>query len=607
MGTQRQPTAIAGLLGGLWRDLLPQRRRQFALILCLMVLSAFAEVASLGAVLPFLGILTAPDKVFSHPWVAQAARAAGISSPDQLLLPFTVAFALTALIAGAVRMLLLWVSTRFTFATGADLSIEVYRRTLYQPYDVHVARNSSEVISGITNKVGGTVLGVLLPLMTLISSAMLLLVIPLALIAIDPVVALIATVGFGACYGVITWLSRRRLYYNSRRISDEQTRVLKALQEGLGGIRDVLLDGAQPVFCEIYRQADRQLRLAQGGNAFIAQSPRYAMEAVGMVLIAALAYGMSRHSHGASQALPVLGALALGAQRLLPALQQAFGAWATIAGCQAYLADTVTLMDQPLPPEALEPIPEPLRFEQAIAFRNVRFRYTNEGPWVLDGVTFAIPKGARVGLVGGTGSGKSTTLDLLMGLLKPNEGEVLVDGQLISGPRARSWQRTIAHVPQSIYLADTSIAHNIAFGVPTEAIDMARVREAARRAQIAEFIEQGPEAYESLVGERGIRLSGGQRQRIGIARALYKRASVLVLDEATSALDNTTERSVMEAIEGLDRELTVLLIAHRLTTVRRCDTIIELARGRVVAQAPYEELLERSQSFRQVAQATANT
>jgi ATP-binding cassette subfamily B protein len=483
----------------------------------------------------------------------------------------------------------------------------VYRRTLYQPYDVHVARNSSEVISGITNKVGGTVLGVLLPLMTLISSAMLLLVIPLALIAIDPVVALIATVGFGACYGVITWLSRRRLYYNSRRISDEQTRVLKALQEGLGGIRDVLLDGAQPVFCEIYRQADRQLRLAQGGNAFIAQSPRYAMEAVGMVLIAALAYGMSRHSHGASQALPVLGALALGAQRLLPALQQAFGAWATIAGCQAYLADTVTLMDQPLPPEALEPIPEPLRFEQAIAFRNVRFRYTNEGPWVLDGVTFAIPKGARVGLVGGTGSGKSTTLDLLMGLLKPNEGEVLVDGQLISGPRARSWQRTIAHVPQSIYLADTSIAHNIAFGVPTEAIDMARVREAARRAQIAEFIEQGPEAYESLVGERGIRLSGGQRQRIGIARALYKRASVLVLDEATSALDNTTERSVMEAIEGLDRELTVLLIAHRLTTVRRCDTIIELARGRVVAQAPYEELLERSQSFRQVAQATANT
>jgi ABC-type multidrug transport system fused ATPase/permease subunit len=222
---------------------------------------------------------------------------------------------------------------------------------------------------------------------------------------------------------------------------------------------------------------------------------------------------------------------------------------------------------------------------------------------VLDGLTLSIPKGARVGLVGGTGSGKSTTLDLLMGLLEPTEGEVLVDGEPISGTRARSWQRCIAHVPQSIYLADTSIAQNIAFGAAPETIDMQRVRDAARRAQIADFIESRPEGYAAVAGERGVRLSGGQRQRIGIARALYKRASVLALDEATSALDNSTERSVLDAIEGLGRDLTILLIAHRLTTVRRCDTIVELARGRVVAQAPYEELLECSQSFRQVAQA----
>jgi ABC-type multidrug transport system fused ATPase/permease subunit len=607
MDGEHKASSIAGLLARLWRDLRPRRRRQFSLILVLMVVSAFAEVASLGAVLPFLGILTAPDRVLGNRWVAHGAHALGIESAQQLLLPLTLAFALMAVVAGAIRMLLLWVSTRFTFAAGADLSIEVYLRTLYQPYEVHVARNSSEVISGITNKVGGTVLGVLLPLMTLLSSAMLLVAIPLALIAIDPVVALAASVALGGSYGVISWLSRRRLYHNSRRQADAQTHVLKALQEGLGGIRDVLLDGAQPVFCEVYRRADEQLRRAQGSNVFIAQSPRFAMEAVGMVLIAALAYGMTRQHNGASVALPILGALALGAQRLLPALQQAFGAWANIAGSSAYLSDTVDLIDQPMPPEALQPAPEPLHFQQAIQFRNVRFRYSSDGPWVLEGLTFTIPKGARVGLVGGTGSGKSTTLDLLMGLLRPTEGEILVDGAPLDGSCVRSWQRTLAHVPQSIYLADASIAENIAFGIPVEAIDMQRVREAARRAQIAEFIEGRAGAYQALVGERGVRLSGGQRQRIGIARALYKRARVLVLDEATSALDNATERSVMDAIEALDRELTILLIAHRLSTVRRCDTIIELGHGRLVAQAPYEKLLECSQTFRQVAQASRIT
>ncbi|HSY08584.1 MAG TPA: ABC transporter ATP-binding protein [Steroidobacteraceae bacterium] len=570
----------------------------------LMVLSAFAEVVSLGAVLPFLGILTAPQAVFKYRLVARIAHAAGITAPQQLLLPLTIAFAAIALIAGAIRMLLLWVSTRFTFAAGADLSIEVYRRTLYQPYRVHVARNSSEVISGITNKVGGTVLGVLLPFMTLISSMMLLVAIPVALIAINPIVALVATLGFGASYAVITWLSRRHLRSNSERIANEQTEVIKAIQEGLGGIRDVLLDGTQPVFCDVYRRADQLLRRAQGDNVFIGQSPRYAMEALGMILIAALAYGLSRQDQVVASALPVLGALALGAQRLLPALQQAFGAWASIAGSQAYLADTITLIDQPLPAEMLQAAPAPLPFCEAIQFRAVRFRYTEPGPWVLDGLDLIIPKGARVGLVGGTGSGKSTTLDLLMGLLLPTEGEVIVDGESLVGRRIRTWQRTIAHVPQSIYLADTTMTQNIAFGVPREAIDMQRVRQAAQQAQIAEFIESGPRGYDALVGERGIRLSGGQRQRIGIARALYKRASVLVLDEATSALDNATERSVMDAIEGLHRDLTILIIAHRLTTVRRCDTIVELQHGRVVAQASYEELLECSQSFRHMALAT---
>jgi ABC-type multidrug transport system fused ATPase/permease subunit len=571
--------------------------------MALTLVSAFAEIASLGAVIPFIAVLTEPDRLFKWPVVARLAQALGVTTADQLLLPLTIGFALTAVISGAVRMLLLWTSARFTFASGADLSSEVYRRTLYQPYSVHVARNSSEVISGITNKVGGTVLGIMFPLMTLISAGVSLFATLATLLFIDPWLALGAGFGFGACYGIITWFSRRHLRNNSRRIATEYTLVVKSLQEALGGIRDVLLDGSQPVYCDVYRRADQTLRRAQGDNVFIAQSPRFSMEAVGMVLIAGLAFGLSRQSHGVAAALPVLGVIALGAQRLLPALQQVYGAWATIAGSHALLEDTLELLDQPLPADASSPAPRPLPFEREIRLEQLRFRYTAEGPWVVDNLNLTIAKGARVGLVGGTGSGKSTTLDLLMGLLRPNSGQISVDGRPLNDGLIRAWQAGIAHVPQAIFLADATLTENIAFGVTPGEIDRERVRRAAERAQICEFIESMPEGFDSLVGERGVRLSGGQRQRIGIARALYKEASVLVLDEATSALDNSTERSVMDAIEGLSRDLTIILIAHRLSTVRRCDTIVELENGRLVAQAPYDELLSSSPSFRRMASA----
>lgn len=591
-------SGLPTLLVRLWHHLSLRRQRQFGLLLGLMLVSAFAEVVSVGAVLPFLGILTAPERVFSHRIVRGVAESWGITSADQLVLPLTVVFVSAALLAGVIRILLLWISTRFAFASGADLSIEVYRRTLYQPYRVHVARNSSEVIGGITSKVNGVVFKVLSPLLMLISSTVLLIAITLALIAIDWVVALVAAVGFGASYGLITWSARLRLQQNSRRIADEETQVVKALQEGLGGIRDVLLDGTQSAYCDVYRQADLPLRRAQGNNVFISGSPRFVMEALGVVLIAVFAYAVSLQAGSVATALPTLGALALGAQRLLPALQQIYSAWASIAGSHASLADTIGLLDQPLPAEALQHAHVPLPLKNTIRLDGVRFRYTSDGPWVLDGLNLTILKGARVGCVGSTGSGKSTMLDLLMGLLIPTEGELLVDDQPIRDNRLIAWQRTIAHVPQSIYLADTTLAENIAFGVSRDVIDLDRVRQAARQAQIAEFIESRSEGYQAVVGERGIRLSGGQRQRIGIARALYKQATVLVFDEATSALDNATEQAVMDAIEGLNRDLTVLLIAHRLTTVRRCDTIVELEHGRVTAQGTYEQLLECSPSFR---------
>ena len=559
-------------------------------MLVLTIFSSFAEVASLGAVLPFIGILTQPDKVFDSASMAPVVKVLGITSGAELVLPLTIAFAVAALVAGGLRLLLLWVSTRLGNSTGADLGIEVFRRTLYQPYSVHVARSSSEIISGIMQKVG-TATSVLLSVVNVVISAALFGSIMITLLVIDPMVAIVAALSFGSAYGIIAWLTRHRLVLNSQRIAHEQTMVVKALQEGLGAIRDVLLDGAQDVYCNIYRRAVIQLQRAVGENTFVSQAPRYAMEALGMALIAAFVLVLSNRPGGVAAALPILGMLALGAQRLLPLMQQLYGNWSVLAGNKAALIDVLCLLEQPLPSGVGQPEPAPLVLCEAISFDSVSFRYGTKGPWVLDSIDLVIPKGARVGFVGSTGSGKSTALDLLMGLLEPTKGEILVDGQPICPESHRAWQRTIAHVPQYIFLTDASIAENIAFGIPPDQIDFERVHKAASQARIDEFVLSRPEGYGAIVGERGVRLSGGQRQRIGIARALYKEANVLIFDEATSALDSGTELAVMAAIENLDRDLTVLIIAHRYTTLRGCDTIVQLDQGKIVAQCTYDQLV----------------
>lgn len=585
-----QPTQpITQLLSRLWLHISPRRRGQFGLLLVLMIIASFAEILSIGAVLPFLAVLTAPGRVFEHTFAQPFIQALGLTSADQLLLPLTVIFGLAALLAGAMRLLLLWASTRISYATGADLSISVYRRTLYQPYAVHVARNSSEIINGISNKTSG-VIYIVSMLLNLISSSVMLIAILIALLSVDPVIALAAFGGFGLIYAFIIRFTRNRLSSNSQRIAHESTQVIKSLQEGLGGIRDVLIDGSQATYCQIYRNADLPLRRAQGSSAFISGGPRYGMEALGMLLIAALAYALAQQVDGVTKAIPVLGALAVGAQRLLPVLQQAYVSWSGIQGGEASLYDTLELLDQPLPDYADKPAARPLPFRQQISLNQLSFRYSPQTPWVLKNINLSIAKGSRVGFIGTTGSGKSTLLDIVMGLLQPTEGALEIDGQPITAANHRAWQAHIAHVPQAIFLADSTIEENIAFGIPKDQIDHERVRQAARQAQIADIIETWPHQYQTFVGERGIRLSGGQRQRIGIARAHYKQADVIIFDEATSALDNETEQAVMQAIESLSDDLTIFIIAHRLTTLKNCTQIVELGDGGIKRTGTYQEI-----------------
>ena len=556
-----------------------------------MFAASFAEILSIGAVLPFLAVLTNPDRIFQLPVVRPLINFLGFSSPDQLLLPLTIVFAFAALISGAMRLLLLWASTRISFAIGADLSINIYRRTLYQPYAVQASRNSSEIISGISVKASSVIGYIITPSLTLISSAIMLVVILLALISIDPAIALAAFGGFGLIYAVIIKLTKGRMLINSQSISRDSNQLIKSLQEGLGGIRDVLIDGCQAVYCQIYRNADLPLRKAQGNSNFISASPRFGIEALGMMLIAMLAYALARQPDGIAKTIPVLGALALGAQRLLPVLQGGYASWSSIQSGQISLKDTLELLDQPLPEYVDQPPATPIQFQQQINLNQLSFRYTPQTPWILNNLDLTIQKGSRIGFIGLTGSGKSTLLDIVMGLLQPNEGTLEIDSEEITTHNTRNWQAHIAHVPQAIFLADSTIQENIAFGVPINKIDNALVKQAAEQAQIADIIETWPKKYQTFVGERGIRLSGGQRQRIGIARALYKQADVIIFDEATSALDNKTEQAVMQSIESLGKNLTLLIIAHRLTTLQNCDQIVELANGGIKRIGTYNEIV----------------
>lgn len=571
--------SLVQTLHDLFISLTRRRRMQLAMLLGLMLAGAMAEVVSIGAIIPFLAVLVNPSQALQMPLVSGVVHTLGLSVNSDLRWYVTLLFAITIVVSGTVRFLLIYITAKFNFGIGHEIGTEVYRRVLYQPYEVHVARNSSEIIGGI--KKVDEVVWILLGLLNMISASLMAAFIMIALVLIDPVLAIVSLLGLGSVYVIVFVIVRKRLSINSQVSSQAVNKRVQEVQEGLGGIRDVLLDHAQILFIRRFNKTDWSLRQAQASNNIIGPSPRFAVEALGMILIALIAYTMSSSSGGIAVAIPVIGVLTLGAQRLMPLIQQTYQCWVLVSGNRQVLHDVVDLLKQMVAEESPVQLGR-LPFEREIRFNQVSFRYQPHLPLVLHHLTVTIPKGSRVGFVGITGSGKSTVMDLLMGLLQPTDGQIIVDDMPLVGTTRLAWQSNIAHVPQAIYLADASFAENIAFGVAVEQIDFARVKQAAIQAQIADFIEVNPQGFQTMVGERGVRLSGGQRQRIGIARALYKQATVLVFDEATNALDRETEFAVMQAIEKLGRNITVLMISHRFETMHSCDVVYRLENGCIV-------------------------
>jgi ATP-binding cassette, subfamily B, bacterial PglK len=579
-------------LSNFWAHIPKKRKGQLSALILLTILVSFAEIVSIGAVLPFLGALTAPDKIIDIQFLQPLFDKLNIQNSSELLFPMTLIFIIAAILSGIMRLILLWTQTRFGYAIGADISIRVYRNLLYSPYSLHVSRNSSEFISGITNKTAMVVTQVILPILLIISASIILIAIFITLLLIDPLVAIIATFGFASIYAFILFFTKKRLLRDSDNISKKTNLLIQSLQEGFGGIRDVIIDGTQEAYCRIFREVDLPLRKAQAGIVIIGQTPRFIVEAFGITILASVAYYLALSSDGINKAIPVLGVFALAAQRLLPLLQQLYSSWTSILGCSSLLKDILFYLNQGLPEHSSLPPPSLIKFDNYIKLENLDFRYSPDGPSILKGFSYKINKGEKIGLIGITGSGKSTLIDIIMGLLIPEDGHLYIDNQLITAKNYRSWQLHISHVPQNIFLADTTILENIAFGIPLAEIDYKLVYECAKKAQISATIESWSLQYKTLVGERGVRLSGGQRQRIGIARALYKKTDVIIFDEATSALDDKTELKVIDSIFNLNPNITILIIAHRLTTLKKCTQVIELEGGRVLRSGTYKEIVD---------------
>ncbi len=585
--THHQKLKSTDILRRIFYHLNTQRRWQLCGFFLVMLATALAEVFSVASILPFLSILMDPEPLWQIPLVQVYAERIGITSSNGLILPTTFLFAGAAVLAATIRLTNLWLLFKLSSEIGSDFSCEAYRKTIYQPYSVHVQRNSSAIITAISSQITSLV-SVIYSTLQITTASIVSIGLVIALIAVDRNVALIAIGIFGSAYSLLAVATKRRLLSNSLVIANSKKEQIKVLQEGLGSIRDVLLDGSQKTYLGIYRKWDRTMRARTANSYFLGNFPRYVLEAMGLMIIALLAMVLiMQGDRNAGTTIPLLGTLALGAQRLLPALQQIYGGTSDIRARVDDLKDVLALLDQKIPEQAQFSYVQPLEFVQSVLLKNISFSYDQRrAPLVLSDLQLEINKGDRIGLIGETGSGKSTLIDLLMGLLEPTEGQILIDGQNLYDPThpelLARWRASIAHVPQSIYLADTSIAENIAFGIPKDQIDKKKVWHAAEQAQIAGFIHGLPEGEETFVGERGIRLSGGQRQRIGIARALYRNAKVLVFDEATSALDNETEKAVINSIAALNSELTLITIAHRLTSLSSCNYVYELKSNKLI-------------------------
>ena len=566
----------------IWARVHKRRKIQFLFTILFINIVSILEIISIGAVIPFLTILVNPQKLFDNELISQFLPFLKTTNIDELTIIFTVIFCLAALIAGMMKLVLLLIQTKLSLGLGVDFSIELFENTLNQPYKVHISRNSSEIHAGI-RKVESLISYIFSPALTFIGSIFISFSIIFMLVNLNSSIAILTLAIFGVIYGLIIKFTKNKIQNNSKVIASKIIDVTKSISEGIGAIRNVILDKTQAAFINNFKNAIIPMRHASAWNLVTSQSPRYIVESLGIIALSLIALAFTSSEDGIINLIPTLGAFVLGIQKLMPIVQQTYGAFIDAKTGWESVKDIVYLMEKHDLKDKNFKNKSPIKFFKKIELKNVSFNYSKNSDLVLKNLNLSIKKGECIGLIGETGIGKSTLIDIIMGLLKPTKGTLEIDGIPINNEeKTLRWQKHISHVPQSIFLTDTSFKENIALGTPLHQIDSDRIIEVSKWAKIHETIMSKQDKYYTFVGERGVKLSGGQRQRIGIARALYKQASVLILDEATSSVDNKTESLIVESLRQHTRNLTVIIISHELTSLKYCDRIIELSKGKLI-------------------------
>ncbi|WP_278367175.1 ABC transporter ATP-binding protein [Marinobacter salarius] len=580
------------------------QRKKLIRLQILVVLMSFAEIAGVVSIGPFMALVGEISQLEGEGFLAEIYRGTGLESPRDFLFWLGIFIVLFLALATCISMFTIWRLSMYGAQVGAELANRLFRHYVQQPWLFHATGSSSQLTNRIAQEVQRITNQIINPLMQMNAKLVMALFMAVAVFLYNPAVAVSGLVIFSSAYWLLYKVVRRRLIWNGRSISEAQQMRFKLMGEGFGGIKDVLLLGRQDGFTNRFKTACDKYAAAQGANMALAQAPRYAMELVafGSVIFLVL-YLLGTHEGNLGAILPVLSVYALAGMKMLPAFQQAYAGLSQIRG---NLAAFDTVRDD-LRASSLESARavaqsnERLVPQQEVRLSNVLFRYPGKEEPALNNIDMRIPANGVIGLVGASGSGKSTAIDLLLGLIEPQEGSLFIDGEPLTNEKRRAWQNTVGFVPQSIFLADSSIRENIAFGLPFDAIDEESVRRAAKMAHLDELLAELPRGLDTEVGERGVQLSGGQKQRIGIARALYNDADVLVLDEATSALDGITEKLIMDAIHDFSGKKTIIMIAHRLATVRQCETIYLLEKGELTDHGSYNDLALRSPIFRRMA------
>tara|TARA_B100001093_G_scaffold19033_1_gene17228 strand:- start:2976 stop:4772 length:1797 start_codon:yes stop_codon:yes gene_type:complete len=592
------------LLKKLFFLLTPGQRKRFYALQILVTLMAIVEIFGVASIVPFMALVGDMDQLQQDTFIAEIYQSSGINSESEFVFLLGVCVLIILLISTLISMFTIWKLSMFAHKIGTEIADRLYTHYLRQDWLFHASGSSAQLTKKIATETLRVTGAVLVPLVHVNAKIILAVLMSLSIFIYDPKVAIIGLTIFALTYFLLFRGVRMRLARYGLAVSEVNEQRFRLMNEGFGGIKDLLLLGRDIDFIKRFNKTGNTLAYSQGTSTALIQAPRYLMELIAFgSMIALVLYLIVTHSGNLGMILPILSVYAIGAIKLLPAFQQIYSSVAVIkANIAAFESIQYDLDNSFKTKPVIQKVKQNYLYpKNKISLENITFTYPNKQDAALNELSMLIPVNSVIGIVGPSGSGKSTLIDILLSLIKPHKGVLKIDDKIINDQNCRSWQNAIGFVAQNIFLSEGTIAENVAFGIPKDEIDQEQVEKVLKLAHLAELLETLNDGMYTKVGERGVQLSGGQRQRIGIARALYHKAEVLVFDEATSSLDGITEKMIMEAIHNFSGRKTIILIAHRLKTVEKCDQIFFIDKGKVADQGTYKELIEKNEHFKNMA------